>query len=90
MIIAFLVFFPMLFGAAAWLAGRKDPRRALYTAIWAVILELILTLFLQTGERGFAVPGVFAGGLSFQTDGFRRIYCLTVSILWTGSTVFSL
>ena len=37
-----------------------------------------------------AAPGILPGGLAFETSGFRVGYGLLASILWLGSTLFSM
>ncbi|MDO5299390.1 MAG: proton-conducting transporter membrane subunit [Clostridia bacterium] len=94
MLLAFLVFFPMIAAVVSYLVGRKN--KGLRDVI--VILSCLITLL----AAGVAVAGVIAGraislaipgfcgrGLSFALDGFRALYALVGAVMWLATSMLS-
>ena len=90
MLILLLIVFPMLAGPGLFFLGRR------YGAIWkwgpAVCagLEFVMSALLLVLPQTASAPGILPGGLAFETSGFRVGYGLLASILWLGSTLFSM
>ena len=92
--IAFLVFFPLFCGPAAYFAGRRGERRrdavVLLCAALCAGLSVSLTVSAAGGEiASFAVPHVLINGLSFTATGFRALYSLVTSLMWLFTSLFS-
>ncbi len=90
MMTVFLVAMPFLYGLILYGTGRKEKRRMDPLAILFVLLTLAFSValfFRMPFENG--VGGIFPYGLSFTCDGFRAVYSLVTSVMWTGCVLFS-
>lgn len=92
-IILTLVFFSMIMAFAAYCTGRASAsaRRTIgyVTGICEFTVALIAcftgggrTLTCRMGE-------VCSLGLSFEIDGFRRVYCVVIAFMWMMTLLFS-
>ena len=88
MLIALLIFFPMAAALGFAAPGRREAARDALAGITAAV-EALLALVLFFRPAALELPWFFVSGLSFQADGFRRVYCLAAALLWLGSTLFS-
>ncbi len=94
MILAFLVFFPMIGALAAYIIGRFHKTARDYFADFIVISEFAVTLYLFCTFDGSRIQSFsidsFAGlGIGFVLDGFRSVYTLAAAVMWMMTTVFS-
>lgn len=90
MILAVLVFWPMIGGLLGAVIGRG--------AIFTVIVEFLLALCCFTGMGGgisseaflsFEIPEICGFGLAFTMDGFRLIYASVAALMWMMATILS-
>jgi hydrogenase-4 component B len=94
MILAVLVFWPMLGALIALLIGCKSKTIRDY-AVWVVTgVELLLICGQSIGfyqyrvEEYLTLSGVCGLGLSFALDGFRCVYGIVAGFMWF-MTVFT-
>lgn len=89
MMLAWVVFLPFVWAFVSYCAGRKSE--AVLTCGTAVFTaaELLLSLFLIGSTERLLVPAVFADGLSFAAGGFRSVYSVVTSVMWAGTSLFS-
>ena len=90
MLILLLIVFPMAAGLGLFFLGRRYRTVLKWGPAVCAGLEFALSALLLGFPQTAAVPGVLAGGLSFGTSGFRVCYGLLASLLWLGSTLFSM
>ena len=98
MILAVLVFLPILGGLIGWIIGQKNEKYRDRTAIGVVVLEFLLMLSCFSGFGGgigteafltFYIPEICGFGLSFTLDGFRLVYGTVAAFMWMMTSVFS-
>lgn len=94
MVIAALVFLPIIISPFFYILGIRNENLRDNCAIGFTFFELILSLLLAhrviiTGGAGLDIPGIFWGGLHFDVDGFRSIYSIITSVMWAGTTLFA-
>lgn len=94
MILAFLVFYPMIGALVSYIIGRFHKTARDYFADFVVISEFAVTLYLFCtfdGSRilSFSIDSFAGLGIGFVLDGFRSIYTLTAALMWMMTTVFS-
>ena len=94
MVIAALVFLPIIISPFFYMLGIRDEDLRDNCAIGITFLELALSALLAhrviiTGGAVLDIPGVFWGGLHFDVDGFRSIYSIITSVMWAGTTLFA-
>ena len=92
MVIAALVFLPIIISPFFYILGIRNEDLRDNCAIGFTFFELILSLLLAhrviiTGGAGLDIPGIFWGGLHFDVDGFRSIYSIITSVMWAGTTL---
>ena len=90
MILAFLVFLPILCGFVSYWIGRrsKTVRDAFVLTITVLELCLVITVFLQ-GSLSFRLPGFCGLGISFASGGFRSVMAFLTASGWVTATVLS-
>lgn len=98
MILAVLVFLPILGGLIGWIIGQKNEKYRDRTAIGVVVLEFLLMLSCFSGFGGgigteafltFYIPEICGFGLSFTLDGFRLVYGTVAAFMWMMTTLLS-
>lgn len=94
MILAFLVFYPMIGALISYIIGRFHKTARDYFADFVVISEFAVTLYLFCtfdGSRilSFSIDSFAGLGIGFVLDGFRSVYTLTAALMWMMTTVFS-
>lgn len=94
MILAFLVFYPMIGALVSYIIGRFHKTARDYFADFVVISEFAVTLYLFCtfdGSRilSFSIDSFAGLGIGFVQDGFRSVYTLTAALMWMMTTVFS-
>lgn len=94
MILAFLVFYPMIGALVSYIIGRFHKTARDYFADFVVISEFAVTLYLFCtfdGSRilSFSIDSFAGLGIGFVLDGFRSVYTLTAALMWMMTTVFS-
>ncbi|SDG78734.1 complex I subunit 5 family protein [Marvinbryantia formatexigens] len=93
LLLAAIVFFPMLGAGISYLAGRKDKTLRDRVAGCVTIVEFLLLILLLitkgAKEASFVLPGVCGMGLSFETEGFRAMYGAIAAFMWMAATLFS-
>ncbi len=94
MILAFLVFYPMIGALVSYIIGRFHKTARDYSADFVVISEFAVTLYLFCtfdGSRilSFSIDSFAGLGIGFVLDGFRSVYTLTAALMWMMTTVFS-
>ena len=94
MVIAALVFLPIIISPFFYILGIRNEDLRDNCAIGFTFFELTLSLLLAhrviiTGGAGLDIPGIFLGGLHFDVDGFRSIYSIITSVMWAGTTLFA-
>ena len=94
MVIAALVFLPIIISPFFYILGLRNEDLRDNCAIGLTFFELALSLLLAhrviiTGGASLDIPGIFWGGLHFDVDGFRSIYSIITSVMWAGTTLFA-
>ena len=94
MVIAALVFLPIIISPFFYMLGIRNEDLRDNCAIGFAFFELALSLLLVhrviiTGGACFDIPDIFWGGLHFDVDGFRSIYSIITSVMWAGTTLFA-
>lgn len=94
MILAFLVFYPMIGALISYIIGRFHKTARDYFADFVVVSEFAVTLYLFCtfdGSRilSFSIDSFAGLGIGFVLDGFRSVYTLTAALMWMMTTVFS-
>ena len=94
MVIAALVFLPIIISPFFYILGIRNEDLRDNCAIGLTFFELSLSLLLAhrviiTGGACLDIPGIFWGGLHFDVEGFRSIYSIITSVMWAGTTLFS-
>ena len=94
MVIAALVFLPIIISPFFYMLGIRNEDLRDNCAIGLTFFELSLSLLLAhrvivTGGAGLDIAGIFWSGLHFDVDGFRSIYSIITSVMWAGTTLFA-
>ncbi len=78
-----LIFFPMAMGLACYLLGKRSPAARSACGVAVTGLELALSILLALGPgRTEAASGICSLGLALELDGFRKVYCLVIALMW--------
>ncbi len=89
MLIALIVFLPMIMGPALYCIGRRNDNLRDIIAIVFTFLELGMTLLLLRFMPSLNINGILVQGITFKTDGFRAVYSIVTAIMWAGTTMFA-
>ncbi len=94
MILAFLVFYPMIGAFVSYIIGRFHKTARDYFADFIVISEFAVTLYLfctfnGSSIRSFSIDSFAGLGIGFVMDGFSSVYALAAAVMWMMTTVFS-
>ena len=105
MLIATIVFGPMIGAAAVAAIGRINEKAGEIAALFVTVCALGLsiaaagsagtgTLYPSAGEAAgglsFVIPGILSGsGLTFSVTPFRAAYAVITALMWVGTTMFS-
>ncbi len=89
MLIALIVFLPMIMGPALYCIGRRNDNLRDIIAIVFTFLELGMTLLLLRFMPSLNINGILVQGITFKTDGFRAAYSIVTAIMWAGTTMFA-
>lgn len=94
LILAFLVFYPIVGAVISYIIGRFRKTFRDYFADFIVVSEFAVVLYLFCDFNGSSLLNCtieqFAGfGLHFTLDGFRSVYALVAAIMWMMTTIFS-
>ena len=94
MILAFLVFYPMIGAFVSYIIGRFHKTARDYFADIIVISEFAVTLYLfctfnGSSIRSFSIDSFAGLGIGFVMDGFSSVYALAAAVMWMMTTVFS-
>ena len=89
MILTALILLPLPAAFLCYFSGRFNPRMRNLIAVLTTGLEFVLTVILAS-ESCFriSVPGILGTGLSFCTDGFRKVYCVLIAFAWLMTALF--
>lgn len=78
-----LIFFPMAAGFVCYALGRRSPGARSACAVAFSGLELALAIVLVfLPDRAEALAGICSLGLRVELDGFRRVYCVVIALMW--------
>lgn len=89
MLVALIVFLPMIMGPALYCIGRRNDNLRDIIAIVFTFLELGMTLLLLRFMPSLNINGILVQGITFKTDGFRAAYSIVTAIMWAGTTMFA-
>lgn len=94
MMLAFLVFFPMIAAVISYLVGRRNKELRNWVVIGSCALTLIAAAAMLVGvAQGTAyemsIPGFCGKGLSFELDGFRALYAVIAGVMWLATSMLS-
>lgn len=89
MVIACLVFSPIIISPAFYVLGRKNDKLRDNAVIVFTFFILALALMTAKFRTSLDIPGIFAYGLHFTVDGFRAVYSIVTAIMWAGTTLFA-
>ena len=85
-----LALIPLLGGLISFVIGKISRDIRDYFADFVCLLEFGLVIFAYE-SIGYSchVDNVCGFGLNFTLDGFRFIYCVIISFMWSATTIFS-
>lgn len=91
MLLAILVFYPMIGALLSYLIGRKSKDARNYFADFIVITEFVMMLYAALKLQGAdcLLKEVCGMGLHFTLDGFRGVYGLIAAFMWMMTIIFS-
>ncbi len=85
-----LIFFPMVMAFVCYGVGRYSKKGRSVLAIATGALVLGLSVFLAFGEnRTQMLSQVCSLGLHLELDGFRKAYCVIISLMWCMTLLLS-
>lgn len=96
--LAVLVFYPMLGGLLSYAVGKKNETVRDYLADFIVISEFLMAVFLFGYNAGllgkgavidYTIPEICGFGIHFTLDGFRAVYAVIAAFMWMMTTVLS-
>lgn len=89
MLLPCLTFGPMVLGAIAYFAGKRNKtlRSVLVGACGVAVMAGCLLLW--TGEKSFTLPGFCGLGLHLRADGFRSLYATVAAFMWMVTGLFA-
>ena len=90
-LLAVLVFYPMVGAILSYLIGKKSKEARNYFADFIVISEFVLMLYAALRLQGaeLALENFCGMGLYFTLDGFRGIYGVVAAFMWMMTIIFS-
>lgn len=89
-LILLIVFLPMLFAFACYLAGTISAKLRSILACLAGAGEFVLALCLFSCAGGsFELENICSFGLGFELDGFRKVYAVVISLMWMMTLLLS-
>ena len=84
-----MIFFPMLMALAVWLAGKHSQKVRNILASLTTAAEFCLAVCLAfLPDLSSSLKGFAGLGISFETDGFRKVYLLVITFLWMMTMLF--
>ena len=95
MMVWLLLFLPVIGAFVSYLIGRINKNTRDIAVIGFTVAELfvailLLSNYLITGNAiSIRVEKVCGLGISFTTDGFRCLYLIIASFMWTAASIFS-
>lgn len=91
LLLAVLVFYPMVGAVLSYLIGRKSKEARNYFADFVVISEFVLMVYAVLNLHGTEclIDGICGMGLNFVLDGFRGIYGIVATFMWMMTIIFS-
>ena len=89
MLLAFIVFFPVLSAFVSYLIGRKNKTARNRFACIVVSVEFLSACMACFGTAEFSINGIFALGINFQSGSLRSILMVLASFVWLMTTLFS-
>ena len=89
LLLASLIFLPLLAAPAAYVVGRRRENMVERFAAAVTVAELALAALLwRCPDATLALGVMFEGGLRFCVDDFRMVYCALAALLWCFTTLF--
>ena len=95
MLLLLMIFLPMGAAPIGWLIGRQSRRGRDALAIGVGFVELGLAVVAALLRRSAGadlaagLEGICGLGLRLKYDGFRMVYCLVLSFMWSMTLLFS-
>ena len=93
MVISAMIFLPFLIAAAGYLIGRKKENAYYWIILGAAALEFLLALGHAfsglAARRQYFLPVLVDQGLLLETDGFRNIYAVIISLMWLATLMLT-
>lgn len=90
MLLYSIIFFPMVMGFLCRAVGTKSPLLRSRLAIIAAGLELMMALVSAFGaNQSAAISGICSLGLHLELDGFRKVYCVVIAVMWFATLALS-
>lgn len=79
-----MVFFPMLMALATWLIGKYSQKARNILASLTTAAEFCLAVSITfLPDLSSSLDGFAGLGISLETDGFRKVYLIVITFLWT-------
>ncbi len=86
----FLIFFPMAGGFACYFLGKTSAKARSHVAICVTAMEFVAAILCFFGQnQAIQVGQVCALGLRLALDGFRKVYCLVIALMWLATMALS-
>ncbi len=87
-LLAVLVFWPMLAAVVTYFAGKGRPALRSGLVVFTALSELTLTVLCAVKCMG-SVCDITTCRIGFEMDGFRAIYACIVAFMWAMTALFS-
>ena len=87
-LLAALVFWPMLAAVVTYLAGKGRPRLRSGMVVFTALSELVLTVICAVTGMGSSCV-IESCRIGLEMDGFRAVYACIVAFMWAMAALFS-
>lgn len=87
-LLAALVFWPMLAAVVTYFAGKGRPRLRSGMVVFTALSELVLTVICAVTGMGSSCV-IDSCRIGLELDGFRAVYACVVAFMWAMAALFS-
>lgn len=68
---------------------KKEDKLYLLTLITNIVVFILCVLLFVSNNQTFNIEKILGLGLHFELDGFRKVYCLIISLMWMMTMLLS-